>query len=234
MKALKNKLRPFYRNYQAKKINTLNFFRYGSDAPKYEEIVWVDPKNCTNYICSIYLRKTFNLSIPEARAKVIETPWPKDQVESLLKVPLMQNCIAHWVDGLPWEDTGEYERMEKLIKTSKTGVSHGCKTRDDIIERCRNLDRIFEQAKKDKRLRSQKEIEPEYYWGAKEILIHIGPGGEILKGGEGMHRFAISYILEIPFPAHISFIHVSALPYLRIIRVNNYYDVCISEGRVIS
>lgn len=203
----------------------INIIKYGFSAPKYGEIIWVNPKDCRKYLALTVFRERYNLTRHSAKARVIEHAWPVKEALIINELPLFKNCIAHWVHDVPWEQTGEYERMEKLISDSREKVSHGCMNKEDIIKRCENLDKIFEEVKKEGRLRKSEEVSSKLDWGAREMLIHIGPKGELYKGGEGMHRFAIAYILDAPFPAEIGCVHVSALPYLNELRQADYKDI---------
>lgn len=200
-----------YRKVQALQRTLYNRMRYGPSAPRYGELIWVNPGDCHRHLSSVYIRKMFNLALHETRARVIESDWPSEMAVPVRELSLIKSCIDHWVNGVPWKDTGEYERMDELMRDSKSGISHGCSNRDDIVKRYENLDSIFEQARQEGRLRKSVEVSPSYRWGAGEMLVHVGPGGELFKGGEGMHRFAIALILDIPFPAHFSFVHVSAI-----------------------
>lgn len=209
--SLGERVLPKYRKVQALQRTLYNRVRYGPAAPRYGELILVKPGDCEKYLSSVYMRRIFNLALHEARAMVIESDWPSEAAMPVGELALIRNCIDHWVKGVPWESTGEYERMEELIRDSKSGISHGCRNLDDIVKRYENLDAIFEQVRQEGRLRRSFEVNHAYRWGAGEIFVHVGPGGELFKGGEGMHRFAIALILDIPFPAHFSFVHVSAI-----------------------
>jgi hypothetical protein len=208
-------------------LNIKNRIKYGPSAPKFAETIWVNPQDCSKYLALATFRKLFGFSRQEAKGRVIDTAWPIEHSRPIAEILLIRFCFDHWVKGIPWEETGAYERMEKLIKESDVGRSHGCTNRDDIVKRYENLDLIYEQAKREGRLRTNEEISPDYDWTAREMLIHIGPDGELFKGGEGMHRFAIASILGIPFPAQIGCVHVSAIPYLDNLRQNNFVNTSV-------
>ncbi|MFA7689807.1 MAG: hypothetical protein WCY18_01775 [Methanofastidiosum sp.] len=96
---------------------------YGTSGPLYAERIWIDPSCCKKAIL-------LDISIS---GRVIEGNWPPNSkinvtpVEDLIKI---KACIDHWVNGIPWENTGIYEHMEDLIKSY--GEYDGCK---NIIER---------------------------------------------------------------------------------------------------
>lgn len=195
-----------------------NMARFGRPAPRFAEIFWVNPLDCDRYLALALFRE--QLGITRQQARVITIPWPYEHVQKVTELSLFKNCYRRWVEGLSWAETGEYERMEELILEDPRGISHGCRDRADIIRRCENLDRIFTVARREGRLRSGSEIDPAHDWTAREMLVHVGPGGLLYKGGEGMHRFAIAYILEIPFPANFGCVHQSALADLNRLRAN--------------
>ncbi len=210
----------FYRAVKLAARDRKNMLKYGPSAPRFAEIFWVSPLDCERYLALALFREQLGITRQQARARVITTPWPEEHVQKVTELSLFKNCYRRWVEGLSWAETGEYERMEELIREDQRGISHGCRNRSDIIRRCENLDQIFIVARREGRLRSGSEIDPAHDWTAREMLVHVGPGGLLYKGGEGMHRFAIAYILEIPFPANFGCVHQSALADLNRLRAN--------------
>lgn len=210
----------FYRTIKLAVRDSKNVIRFGPSAPRFAEIFWVNPMDCDRYLALALFRQQLGITRQQARARVITTPWPQEHVQKITELSLFKNCYRRWVEGLSWAETGEYERMEELIREDPRGISHGCRNRADIIRRCENLDRIFKMASQEGRLRSSSEIDPAHDWSAREMLVHVGPGGLLYKGGEGMHRFAIAYILKISFPANFGCVHVSAIANLDRLRAN--------------
>ncbi|MEN6384142.1 MAG: hypothetical protein ABFD79_02980 [Phycisphaerales bacterium] len=189
----------------------VNKIRYGSAAPKYAERIIVYPKVCEHCIDGISTRTPGR----SASGVVIDTDWPYSSV-SIREVPKFKFCIAHWVNGIPWEQTGAYEFMENLIAKSQRAVDH-CKNRNDIIARYKKLDEMFETIKKEGKLRKRSEIKSNNFREEGGILIHLGPNGKPIFGLGGIHRFAIASILNLPIPAQIGCVHITAIPSL-----NNY------------
>jgi len=190
--------------------NFINILRYGPSAPRVAEIIWVHPENCNMALVGYG---------QEVSGRVIETSWPVERVKPVTEIRKIKFCIAHWVNGIPWEDTGAYEFVESIIK--EKGSHDGCESINDIVKRYENLDTIFKQVKREGRLRAKKEIDHVNYWKGEEIIIHIGPDGELYFSGMGIHRFAIAYILKVPLPAQVGFVHVSAIPLLDNLRKND-------------
>ncbi len=206
VKRFKNKCFPQLIAYR----NLSNKVKYGKLAPVFNEIIYIDPLK-VNYKAKSVLKYSNTDS-----AIVINYTWTQDELVPINKVEKIWYCLEHWGKGIPWEDTGVYDRMLREIE--KRGTVQSCKTIDDVVERYENLDRIFEQVKREGRLRTQEEIDRERSWINNESVIHLGLGGEPIKGKHGNHRFAMACVLGIPFPAKVGLVHVSAIPSLKILR----------------
>ncbi len=194
--------------------NLSNIIKYGSKAPRYAENIWVDPQNCTMALRLGTIKQLCGISnVDQSLGMVIESFWPTEEAIPVTEKPKIRFCIEHWVKGIPWEDTGVYEYMEKKIKRAG-GRFDNCENKKDIINRYKNLDLIFEQAKQEGKLPS-----------LDRVIICIGPGGELFYAGGGRrnHRFAIAYILKIPIQAQVGCVHVSAIPYLAQLRKRALY-----------
>lgn len=219
---------------QIRVLNIKNAVRYGRSAPKFGEVIWVDPQRVTRGLPSSVTRELFGRMPPQTSGRVVESSWPVEQAFRITGVPeqcfdngvdaigleakfriRFKSCIDHWVHGIPWEETGVYELMERLMSKSKARPHEGCRNMDDVVRRYENLDRVFDQVKQEGRLRLKTEADSKNHWiDDREAVVHIGPGGEPFFGGYSLHRFAIAYILNLPFPAQIGLVHKSALPYL--------------------
>ena len=94
---------------------------------------------------------------------------------------------------------------------------------DDIYRRYKSLDNVFEEVKIEGKFKTENELNPAIFGERSEAgVIHIGPEGEPFFGGGAHHRFAMAYVLNIPFPAKIGLVHVSAIPHLDAYRMNAY------------
>lgn len=187
--------------------NIYNIYKYGMEAPRFGEIVWVNPKKVTLYLPN----KVFGIPKDKVSATVVQSSWPEEST-ILIKESVYNNrikaCFDHFVNHVPWEDTLFYEHMLKDI-----GEKEGNEVA--VIKRLEKLDIIYEQAKREGSLRI-KNIDPENKVVARgEPVIHIGPNGKLYKGNEGWRRFSIACILNIKFPAEVGYVHISAIPHLR-------------------
>ena len=214
----------------------INIFKYGPSAPRFNEIIWVDPKKIKMGLHENVVKKYFGFKKCDISGSVVHSTWPEEQSFHLFALvdPIVlkseskltwedsvririQSCIDHWGKGIPWDQTMAYKRLEKKIK--EKGSFEGCKTHYDISKRYEKLDQIFDQVKAEGRLRLKKESD--FHLTIKknqEAIIHIGPMGELYYGGGSTHRFAIAYILNLPFPSRVGVVHIKAIPILKQLR----------------
>jgi hypothetical protein len=183
-----------------------NRIKYGPTAPLFAERLFIRPSSCERAFSGWYDNAY--------SGEVIEFDWPFSRVTNIIEVPKIKFCFDHWVNGVPWENTGAFEFMEHLIKKWGRRVD-GCKSIDDIVGRYQKLDEIFVQVKKEGRLKTRKEINPYNFRERGGIFFHIGPEGELFFSLRGAHRLAMALILEIKIvPIQMGRVHTSALSFL--------------------
>ncbi|WP_280770899.1 hypothetical protein [Salipaludibacillus daqingensis] len=179
-----------------------NILDYGKIAPLYAERIYVDPTELLAIDLDTHKKIGWG---PKYSGKVIES-WPlsKSDYIPLTEVEKINYCIKHWVDGTSWEDTGEYSFYKKKSNNMNS-----------IIKRHKELDRIFEEIKKDGKLKTRKELSFLAYREEFGIRINIGPEGELIFADGGTHRIAIALILGFKqVPAQIGCIDRRALTLL--------------------
>lgn len=119
-------------------------------------------------------------------------------------------CRLHFVDGLPWEETGVYERHLRNIE--KHGQSDGCRTLEDLKRRYAGVDRLYDEVSQSRRLRPRSEVPGYFRREHGGIFVHIDRNGRALRRGGGEHRYAIARILDLPeIPVQPGVIHIDAL-----------------------
>lgn len=140
-------------------------------------------------------------------ARFVQVP-----VEQLVKY---RCCVAHWRDGVSWEDTGVFDHMLRKIEHAGRPES-GCGTIEDLRRRYARLDRVFDQVRREGRLLHAHELGPVargMVWDG--IEIHIGPHGEPIFGDAGTHRLAMAQVLGLRrIPALLGFVHEAAVVHL--------------------
>lgn len=213
--------------------NLYNGTRYGRMAPKADEIVWVLPQRELRALHPAAVERMCGLPIRQASGFVVASRWPddaafviqgpppapswRDESKDLLSweetVKLRFHfSVEHWVRGVPWGETGALDLMEERLRLNRSVDS--CRNMHDARRRYEILDSVFEQVKREGRMRLKSGADPGKRWGGYEGIMHIGPGGEPFFGGFSNHRLAMAFILQVPYPARIGCVHVSAIPLL--------------------
>ncbi|HEX2766265.1 MAG TPA: hypothetical protein VHR55_06490 [Candidatus Limnocylindria bacterium] len=183
-------------------LDRWNRARYGPSAPRFAERLWIDPRDV----------RTFGLHGTIWRSGRVRDDWPEG-ARPLDEDPVLTCAIARWRDGLPWEQTGEFEMMDRTI--ARLGHHDGVRTREDVIRRCAQLDEVFREIEREGRVRPRNEVVPNAFRELGGIGVHIGPDGELVRGINGRHRFAMAWILGIErIPVRIGMVHRSAIPHL--------------------
>lgn len=195
----------------------MNRLKFGRQAPRYAERVWIDPGQCKRYIEAADLSRRRGTGVRQLSGRVVKT-WPSDLEQSFSDHPKLTYCWKHWQEGLSWDEAGAVDFMLDRIALSPTGHTDGRRTREDVVERFETLDSIWDDVKARGSLPSRNELKPGNFREAGGILVHIGPDGEPLFSGAGCHRFAIALMLERRFPAQLGIIHESALARLPLLR----------------
>ena len=139
--------------------------------------------------------KEFN--IYKYRGKVIGGDW--DHLEK--KFEDLDVHIAfkeRFIEGKDWEDTIFYQRV--LDRINKGQFLWGCKNKSDWDRRCKNLDLLYQNIKKEG-YKSQREIllEKNIYnplQAEHEVTVNIGRYGDILFN-DGVHRLSIAKLLGV-------------------------------------
>ena len=178
--------------------------RYGRHAPRWGRRIWVPPAACTGWI----------RGFPSVQSgRVIAGDWDLE-VERTIDHPDVAAAVAHWRDGISWEQAGVYARLARRI-AAYGGVRDGCLTHDDIVARFDDLDRMFEQVKREQQLRSSADLHRWCIWERDGVLVHIDRHGTPHFGGRGCHRLAAAWVADLPcIPAQLGVVHPDGLRHL--------------------
>ena len=179
--------------------------RYGANAPRVHELVWVDP-------CSIRyaLLEPTRSQLKRQKGHVVGGDWDLhvDCIDDRVKFRI---CYRRWRDGLSWEDAGAYD--DHLARIEKAGGRYdGCVTREDVIARYAAFDEMFNQVVREGGLRTRDQLTGRRFREAGGIGIHIGRNGQPIWGFDGSHRLAAARVLALPvIPATLGAVHAQSV-----------------------
>lgn len=183
-----------------------NRVRFGREAPRPNERVWVDPAAVRDALGGVPVRS----------GRVVDR-WPPGELVPFEEHAHVRFALAHWRDGVPWDETGAYEYM--LERIAVRGRQDDCFDLDDVRRRYERLDELYQTVAREGRLRTRSELEPRARDEDGGILVHVGPGGEVAVGDAGKHRLAIARLHGLPLvPARLGLVHRDALALLPALR----------------
>lgn len=206
---LKKPFRKFNKRYPLLfQRDVYNKLRYGPKAPINHERIWVNPADVKQMLVPSEVKRITGKTRDQTSAKIIN--W--DQVEKTRPVMgefKIKYCFQHWVKGKSWD---ELEVIDFLKTNSK---KHRNRSVEELKKRFEVLDKAFEEVKKEGRLKTMKELNPDNYREYDGVLIHIGKDGEPFFGSCGNHRLAMAIILDIEkIPAWIGLVDKDSIKYL--------------------
>ncbi|KPQ01931.1 hypothetical protein [Marinobacter sp. HL-58] len=195
---------------RALRIDGKNRKQYGDMAPKFAELLWV-PTDSIDYSVKVGSSKD--------SARVVQD-WPDQLVVPVRELPSIKACLAHWQDGVAWEETGIFQQM--LKKIDEKGKVDRLRNLDDIKSRYQSVDELYRQVALSRRLSPRSELIPGNFREEGGILIHIGPSGTPFFGKKGHHRLAIALALKLEYvPVQLGVVHISAIKSLEAFRLEN-------------
>lgn len=186
--------------------DALNIVVKGGAAPRAQERIWIDPTRLTR----IYTRNP--AQTPDYRrrhsAMVLGGDWDTrtEAIDASWKIAA---CIAHFRDGVPWEETGIYDRMAQMI--AQRGAFDSCRNMSDIIARYRQIDALYSDIRdngfQDRSVRKFGTLRlPE------GVYVHIDRHGAPIFGAIGNHRIGIARALGLTrIPAQLGVVHPGAV-----------------------
>lgn len=177
-----------------------NVLRHGTRAPRRAERIWVDPR---------HVRATYAGFDAADSGRVIGGDWPQ-RARSVEEYYKLHACRRHWVDGVGWTETGIFDELLERIRVD--GHIDGLRTLEELEERYRALDEIFEVVRSERRLRTRDEVTDHAVRESGGILVHIGDEGQPIFGHRGGHRFVMALLLNLAIiPAQLGVVHPAGL-----------------------
>ncbi len=178
-----------------------NIRAYGPAGPRFAQRIWVDPHDCETSTAQFGPHRSGEVLAGSWDRRVVPTDEPWD----------MQACRRRWLDGASWEETGAFEQLLLGI-ASMGGRKDGCRTLEDVRARYEQLDRLYEQVRREGRLRSRAELPGRGFRERGGVLVHVGSRGQPVFGRHGCHRMAIARIVGLHvIPAQVGVIHPGGL-----------------------
>jgi hypothetical protein len=183
---------------------------YGWAAPRWRETIHVDPRDIRALVTP-KLKRHLVRTTGHQSGVVAGGDWDVELAEyrDFRTKLVYRSCHAHWVDGVPWEET-EIVRiyLDQLAKGEPCPF-------DDVaglMRRYRRLDRIYEDVVRRRRLSHRYE---------DLVKISIARDHSLLWGPDGRHRVTIALIAGLPtIPARVGYVHPLALPYFQTLRTH--------------
>lgn len=178
----------------------------GTDFPRAQERIWIDPTRLTR----IYIRNPEQTPDYKRRhsGMVLAGEWDQ-HTETLDSSWKIAACLAHFREGMPWADTGIYDRMQAMI--AERGQFDSCANMDDVIARYEKIDALFSTIRE-----NGFRDETIHRFGTPRlpegVYVHIDRHGDPIFGAIGNHRVGIARALGLMrIPAQLGVVHPDAL-----------------------
>jgi len=176
----------------------------GLRAPRLWERLWVAPHAVTRSLID----------------PIDDHPWHvykagdwDQRTKPIEEVEHVRFCLSHWRDGLTWEETGAYSYALQQI-AERSGRHQDMTSIDDVVERYRLLDLLFDEISQTQRFKTSPQLNPRVIRERRGIQMHVGREGEpIFHGWGGCHRLGLAMCAEIDvIPVMVCIVHAEAGP----------------------
>lgn len=183
-----------------------NLLSGGGDFPRAQERIWINPSRMTR----IYTRNPAQTPDYKRRhsGMVLAGDWDQ-RTEPIDESWKIAACLAHFRDGVAWEETGIYDRMHEMVKTR--GQFDSCRTMEDIVARYQRIDALYADI-----LKNGYRDETVHRLGSPRlpegVYVHLDRHGDPIFGAIGNHRLAIARALGLTrIPAQLGVVHPDAI-----------------------
>lgn len=161
-------------------------------------IIEVNPNDIERRLKNRYCESNFIRTAP-----VVSGDWDQN-TRPISSYDLFKSINNRIKNGVDWEETELWKRVEREINNDSEWEKWGCTTISEFKDRCEKIDQISREIEQNgyqtqRQLEGEKEQYKTYsYYPPEwhEISIHIGRDGELIHH-EGRHRLAIAQALEI-------------------------------------
>jgi hypothetical protein len=189
-----------------------NVLTYGIYAPRFGERLFADPFDINVRITSR------DLPGYTKSAKVVVDSWPHEKHTPIIGREYKSAALfRRWEQGFTWEKSGYIHFMMQRIEAGNN--EYGLRNYDDVLARCDMLDAIFNEIKKEGRMKTQKELKKKSFREIGGVMVSISDRGELVKTNGGNHRHIIARILGLKkIPVVIGNVHINGFDKLKQIR----------------
>ena len=181
----------------------MNKIKYGLEAPVYAERIWVNPSIINE---AVFMRS--RKAREESGQILNEFPPVGAKIVSIYDLPKIKSSFEYWNEGQSWENTVYFKKNRSMHKKE-----HVIRT----INKYKNgyYEALYEETKKEGKLKTMKELKRRNFREEGGVLIHIGPNGKLYHGNAGNRRLSIAIILGLDMiPAMIGYVHKDGIKYL--------------------
>ena len=114
-----------------------------------------------------------------------------------------RSCVQHWQLGNPWEET---EIVQLYVDRLENGIPCRFTSKEELLQRYHELDRIYEQIVTDGRLSTDR---------ASLMKVSFLRDGTLAWGPDGRHRICMALVAgHKRMPARVGFVHPQAIELL--------------------
>lgn len=182
-------------------IDLFNKIIYFNNAPKFAQVIYVKQKDINLF----YKCKEVN-----GTGKVISGDWDLTLEYSEDAEIKYRFCKMHWNEGIPWENTGIYAYI--LERINLFGQYDNLQNLSEVKTRYKELDKIFNEVKETRCLRTQKQVNPNNFREVGGIVVHIDRYNKPIWHSNGTHRLIIARLLNIhQIPVQLGVVHKRAI-----------------------
>lgn len=119
-----------------------------------------------------------------------DTTWRGESNPPLRGLPKWEAVLDRYAGGMSWEQTGIIEVVLRRIQE----VGGAWSTREEVAERYRRLDEVFEDMRV-QGFRLSCELEDGHF--EDDLFVSIGHDGRLLRARHGNHRLAMAAVLGL-------------------------------------
>ncbi|MFC7098970.1 hypothetical protein [Halobaculum marinum] len=134
--------------------------------------------------------------------------WDRDDCFRFADLDVYQAYVAHFEEGVPWEETPFYDRVVNEIERGV--VKWGCRSEAEFRERCESIERLYERLRTDgyrtqAQLLAESDDDPIEFGRRSQLLterlkdeiaVHVGRDGELIFS-DGRNRLSMVKLIGL-------------------------------------